>query len=121
MPRPLNDRNFGNAADTSIKIRYHNGTTIKTDGYIVKQLGTKRFRVTSNGTDTFDVTLAQNTSAAGTLTAGNCTIQIAVHGGGTENIMKLTSKLAYTTQGKTLSWQYAATTLAGQGRIERNT
>ena len=48
------------------------------------------------------------------------TIQIAVHGGATENVMKLTSKLAYTTQGKTLSWQYAVTTLAGQGRIERN-
>lgn len=120
MPRPLNDRNFGNAANTSIKVRYHNGTGL-VQGYIVKQLGTKRFRVTTNGTDTFDVSLAQTTAAATTLTAGNATIQIAVHGGSTENILKLTSKLAYTTQGKVLSWQYAATSQAGTGRIERNT
>lgn len=119
MPRPLNDRNFGNTAETSIKIRYHDGTSV-VQGYIVKQLGTRRFRVTTDGTLTYDVTLAQSTATAATLTDGNCTIQITPHGGSTENIMRLAAKLAYTTQGKTLSWQYAATTLAGQGRIERN-
>ncbi len=119
MPRPINDRNFGNAANLSIKVRYHNGTSVTT-GYIVKQLGTRRFRVTSNGTTTFDVTLAQTTGAATTLAAGLCSIVIVPHGGSSENVMRLNSKLAYTTQGKTLSWQYAATTQAGQGRIERN-
>jgi hypothetical protein len=120
MPRPLNDRNFGNAADTSIKIRYHNGSA-SVVGYIVKQLGTKRFRVTTNGTATFDVELAQNTSLAGTLTAGYATIRVTPHGGSTENIMKLTAKTAFTTQGSKVAWQYAASSLAGQGVIEKNT
>ena len=120
MPRPLHKRNFSNAANTSIKVTYHNGSTTVT-GYVVKQLGSKKFRVTTDGTTTFDVTLAQNSTLAGTLTAGYCTITCAPHGGGTKYIMNVTSKKCVTTDGSVYTWQYTATDAAGQARINRNT
>ena len=119
MAHPINKRNFGSTANTTILIRYHNGTSAVT-GYIVKQLGTDKFRVTTNGTAMFDVRLAQTTSAAGTLTAGFCTIRVTPHGGSAENVRRLLSRKAYTTQGSVVSWQYADTASAGQGAIEKN-
>ena len=63
MGRPLNKRHFGvagvgpTASGTEIKVNFHNGTAVK-EGYIVKQLGSKKFRVEEIGTSgTFDCTL----------------------------------------------------------------
>ena len=50
MGRPLNKRLFGvagtgpTASGTEIKVNFHNGTAVK-EGYIVKQLGSKKFRM----------------------------------------------------------------------------
>ena len=50
MGRPINKRYFGvegvgpTAGGTEIKVNFHNGTAVK-EGYIVKQLGSKKFRV----------------------------------------------------------------------------
>ena len=49
MGRPLNKRNFGasgtgpTAGGSEIKVNFHNGTAVK-EGFIVKQLSSKRFR-----------------------------------------------------------------------------
>jgi len=47
MGRPLNKRFFGapTAAGNEIKVQFHNGTE-SVNGYIVKQLGSKKFRCT---------------------------------------------------------------------------
>jgi hypothetical protein len=42
MGRPLNKRLFGANASNNIKVQFHNGTD-SVKGYIVKQLGTKKF------------------------------------------------------------------------------
>ena len=64
MGRPLNKRLFGvagtgpTASGTEIKVNFHNGSGVK-EGYIVKQLGSKKFRVEEIETaGTFDCTLA---------------------------------------------------------------
>tara|TARA_Y100000389_G_scaffold85242_1_gene81927 strand:+ start:62 stop:511 length:450 start_codon:yes stop_codon:yes gene_type:complete len=57
MGRPINKKFFGvpTAGGNEIKVDFHNGTAVK-EGYIVKQLGSKKFRVAAIGTpnDKFD-------------------------------------------------------------------
>lgn len=43
MGRPLNKKYFGANADNNIKVQFHNGTE-SVKGYIVKQLGNKKFK-----------------------------------------------------------------------------
>tara|TARA_B100000902_G_scaffold359529_1_gene375366 strand:- start:4102 stop:4551 length:450 start_codon:yes stop_codon:yes gene_type:complete len=51
MGRPINKRFFGvpTAGGNEIKVDFHNGSSV-TEGYIVKQLGAKKFRVAAIGT-----------------------------------------------------------------------
>lgn len=51
MGRPINKKFFGvpTAGGNEIKVDFHNGSAV-TEGYIVKQLGSKKFRVAAIGT-----------------------------------------------------------------------
>jgi len=51
MGRPINKKFFGvpTAGGNEIKVDFHNGSAV-TEGYIVKQLGGKKFRVAAIGT-----------------------------------------------------------------------
>jgi len=57
MGRPLNKKFFGEptAGGNEIKVEFHNGSSV-VEGHIVKQLGSKKFRVATIGAndDTFD-------------------------------------------------------------------
>ncbi len=83
MGKPINDdrnnRIFGNASGR-IECSFHNGSTA-VSGYIVKQLGTSKFRVSADGTTFYNCKLAGNTSLAQSLTAGYMTIQAYATGG----------------------------------------
>ena len=119
MPRPIHPRNFSNTSGSTIKINYHNGSSATT-GYIVKQLGTDKYKVTSNGSTFFIVELAQTTNAAVTLTAGYGTIVLTPFGGGpVQYVKKLTSKRALTTADNLLTWGYSAPS-ATQARLSTN-
>ena len=50
MGRPINKRFFGTptAGGNEIKVDFHDGSAV-TEGYIVKQLGSKKFRVKEIG------------------------------------------------------------------------
>lgn len=111
-------KSFGAGAG-KVKIRYHNGTSPVT-GYIVKQIGVRRYRVTTDGTTTYDVVLAENTTLAQTLTAGFATIQVTPFGGGTENVHLLQGYKCYTTQGNQISWMLTGAAKTGEGNIEVN-
>ena len=81
MGRPLNKRLFGvagtgpTASGTEIKVNFHNGSAVK-EGYIVKQLGSKKFRVEEIGTGgTFDCTLATS-KLPSALTSGEMSISV---------------------------------------------
>jgi len=52
MGRPLNKKFFGEptAGGNEIKVEFHNGSAV-VEGHIVKQLGSKKFRVATIGAD----------------------------------------------------------------------
>ena len=95
MGRPLNKKFFGgegtgpSASGNEIKVNFHNGTAVK-EGYIVKQLGSKRFRCEEIGTaGTFDCTLTTGKLPAN-LASGEMSISVQ----GSDSETYLVSKIA---------------------------
>ena len=95
MGRPLNKRFFGvegtgpTASGNEIKVNFHNGSAVK-EGYIVKQLGSKKFRVEEIGTGgTFDCTLTTGKLPAN-LASGEMSISVQ----GSDSETYLVSKIA---------------------------
>lgn len=70
MGRPLNKRYFGSGAGNQIKVRAKIGANAEGDGVIVKQRGSKKFKVTvgANTGDCFLVDKADSTLAANEMT-----------------------------------------------------
>ena len=97
MGRPLNKRLFGvagtgpTASGTEIKVNFHNGSAVK-EGYIVKQLGSKKFRVEEIGTaGTFDCTLATGKLPAA-LASGEMSISVQGADSDTYGVSKIAGK-----------------------------
>ena len=97
MGRPLNKRMFGvagtgpTAGSTEIKVNFHNGTAVK-EGYIVKQLGSKKFRVEEIGTaGLFDCTLKTGVLPAA-LAAGQMSISVQGADSETYGVAKITGR-----------------------------
>ena len=97
MGRPLNKRLFGvagtgpTASSTEIKVNFHNGSAVK-EGYIVKQLGSKKFRVEEIETPgTFDCTLATGKLPAA-LSAGEMSISVQGADSETYGVAKITGR-----------------------------
>ena len=97
MGRPLNKRLFGvagvgpTAGSTEIKVNFHNGSAVK-EGYIVKQLGSKKFRVEEIGTGgTFDCTLKTGVLPAA-LTSGQMSISVQGSDSETYGVSKITGR-----------------------------
>ena len=97
MGRPLNKRLFGvegtgpTAGSTEIKVNFHNGSAVK-EGYIVKQLGSKKFRVEEIGTGgTFDCTLKTGVLPAA-LTSGQMSISVQGSDNETYGVSKITGR-----------------------------
>ena len=80
MGRPLNKRYFGEptAGGNEIKVRFRATGQAEANGWIVKQLGSKKFRCT-DGTNTEDCTLADKSQ--GTLAVADMTITVKDDGG----------------------------------------
>ena len=81
MGRPLNKKLFGvagtgpTASGNEIKVNFHNGSAVK-EGYIVKQLSSKKFRCEEIGTaGTFDCTLKTGVLPAA-LSSGEMSISV---------------------------------------------
>lgn len=80
MGRPINKRFLGapTAAGDEIKVQFHDGSN-SLPGYIVKQLGSKRFRCSNaGGTSVTDCILVDK--ASGALAAGEMTITVDDNG-----------------------------------------
>jgi len=95
MGRPLNKKLFGvagtgpTASGNEIKVNFHNGSAVK-EGYIVKQLSSKKFRCEEIGTaGTFDCTLKTGVLPAN-LSAGEMSISVQ----GADSETYLVSKIA---------------------------
>ena len=107
MGRPLNKRYFGTptAGGNEIKVQFYNGTT-SAAGWIVKQLGSKKFRCT-DGTNTKDCTLVNAASAA--LTAGQMTITVDDNGT-PKQVTKISGRVAQLEgTGPKVKWDFTGT------------
>jgi len=133
MGRPLNKKYFGvegtgpTAGSTEIKVNFHNGSAVK-EGYIVKQLGSKRFRVEEIGTaGTFDCTLKTGVLPAA-LSAGEMSISVQGSDSETYGVSKIAGRKVTLAKpsstgsnaldGKSEKWALTGSAASGTVRME---
>jgi hypothetical protein len=116
MGRPLNKRYFGTPTDggNEIKVQFHNGTG-SVNGWIVKQLGSKKFRCT-DGTATEDCFLVDK--AAGALTAGDMTITVSDDAGNPKQVTKIAGRKVTLDTGESIAWNFSDSTSDGAVEME---
>ena len=114
MGRPLNKKFFGapTAGGSEIKVQFHNGTK-SVNGYIVKQLGSKKFRCT-DGVATTDCLLVDK--AAGAIAAGEMSIVVKDDAGAVKQVTKISGKKVTLDTGATIAWNFAPA--ADDGAVE---
>tara|TARA_R110002167_G_scaffold99146_3_gene260249 strand:- start:655 stop:1299 length:645 start_codon:yes stop_codon:yes gene_type:complete len=108
MGRPLNKKFFGapTAGGSEIKVQFHNGTK-SVNGYIVKQLGSKKFRCT-DGVATTDCFLVDK--AAGAIAAGEMSIVVKDDAGAVKQVTKISAKKVTLDTGATIAWNFSDAT-----------
>jgi hypothetical protein len=108
MGRPLNKRFFGapTAGGNEIKVQFHNGTA-SVNGYIVKQIGSKRFRCT-DGVTTQDCVLTD--VGATDLTAGQMSIVVKDAEEAIKQVTKISGRKVTVDTGEKIAWAYGAAT-----------
>ena len=133
MGRPLNKRLFGKAgvgptaAGNEIKVNFHNGTAVK-EGYIVKQVGSKKFVCEEIETaGLFTCTLATGKLPAA-LTAGEMAISFKMDDGETYGVSKISGRKATLAKpsatganlydGKSVAWSFSTSLYDGAAQVE---
>ena len=105
MGRPINKRFFGEptANGNEIKVRFRATGEAEANGWIVKQLGSKKFRC-YDGTNTMDCTLADK--AQGTLAVGEMTITVKDDGGTARQVVKIAGRMVTLDSGDKIAWTF---------------
>ena len=91
MGRPLKKKNFGSNANNNIKVQFHNGTT-STQGYIVKQYSSRKFKCADSTGTTAVCLLVDKLSA--TLQPGQMSITLKADNGQVEQAVRIHQNLA---------------------------
>jgi hypothetical protein len=118
MGRPINKKYFGppTAAGNEIKVRFYDGSTAK-PGWIIKQLGTKKFRVT-DGVTIKDCKLVTE-DAAQINAEGEMSITVKNDAGNAVQVAKITAHLIVDENGQTIPWGFADfNAVSGQVEME---
>jgi hypothetical protein len=107
MGRPLNKRFFGEptANGNEIKVRFRATGQAEANGWIVKQLGSKKFRC-YDGTNTMDCTIVDK--AQGTLAVGDMTITVKDDGGTARQVTKIAGRKVTLDSGASIAWSFDA-------------
>lgn len=130
MGRPINKKFFGapTAGGEEIKVDFHNGTAV-TEGYIVKQLGAKKFRVAAIGTPgtTYDRFLTTG-KLASALTGTEMAVTVKGDDAETYQVSKLAGRKATIVApdgtgsnaltGKSIKWNFATSATDGGVQAE---
>tara|TARA_B100000925_G_scaffold263117_1_gene220814 strand:- start:274 stop:735 length:462 start_codon:yes stop_codon:yes gene_type:complete len=133
MGRPINKRYFGvagtgpTASGNEIKVNFHNGSGVK-EGYIVKQLGSKKFRVEEIETaGTFDCTLKTGVLPAA-LSSGEMSISVQGVDSETYGVSKIAGRKVTVAQpsatgsnaldGTSIKWALTGAAATGLVRME---
>jgi hypothetical protein len=120
MGRPLNKKYFGapTAGGNEIKVQFHNGTA-SVNGYIVKQLGSKKFRCT-DGTVERDCFLVDKSAADGNtpaaVTAGEMTITVKDDAEALKQVIKIAGRKVTIDTGESIAWNFS--NAADDGAVE---
>ena len=120
MGRPLNKRFFGTPteAGNEIKVQFHNGTG-SVNGWIVKQLGSKKFRC-SDGTVERDCFLVDKSAADGNtpaaVTAGEMTITVKDDAEALKQVIKIAGRKVTIDTGESIAWNFS--NAADDGAVE---
>ena len=120
MGRPLNKRFFGTptADGNEIKVKFFNTAPLvdaPVDGWIVKQLGSKKFRCT-DGTDIKDCFLVDKLAAD--LLAGEMSMVVKDDAGTVKQVVKITARKVTVDTGESLPWNFSAATDDGAVEME---
>ena len=108
MGRPLNKRYFGTPTDggDEIKVQFYDSTAgASKNGWIIKQLGSKKFRCT-DGTNTDDCFLVDK--ASGALAAGEMTITVDDNGTARQ-VTKIAARKVTLDTGSVIPWDFTGT------------
>ena len=117
MGRPLNKRFFGppTAGGDEIKVQFWDGSA-SVNGWIVKQLGSKKFRVT-DGTTTADCFLVDKVT--GDIdTDGEMTITVKDDAGNAKQVTKIAGRKVTLDTGESIAWNFSDATDDGAVEIE---
>ena len=116
MGRPLNKRYFGapTSGGNEIKVQFHNGTA-SVNGYIVKQLGSKKFRCT-DGVIEKDCFLVDKAAAA--IAAGEMSIVVKDDAGAVKQVTKISGRKVTLDTGTTIAWNFSDATDDGAVEME---
>ena len=122
MGRPLNKKFFGTPteAGNEIKVQFHNGTG-SVNGWIVKQLGSKKFRC-SDGTVERDCFLVDKSAADGNtpaaVTAGEMTITVKDDAEALKQVIKIAGRKVTIDTGESIAWNMTAEGADGAVEVE---
>ena len=117
MGRPINKRFFGEptVGGNEIKVRFRATGQAEANGWIVKQLGSKKFRCT-DGTNTEDCTLADK--AQGTLDVADMTITVKDDGGTARQVTKIAGRKVTLDTGESIAWNFSDSNADGAVEME---
>ena len=109
MGRPINKRFFGEptADGNEIKVRFRATGETEANGWITKQLGSKKFRC-YDGTNTMDCYLVDK--AQGTLAVGDMTITVKDDGGTARQVTKISGRMVTLDSGYKIAWNFTDAT-----------
>lgn len=117
MGRPINKRFFGTptAGGEEIKVRFRASGQAEANGWIVKQLGSKKFRCT-DGTNTEDCTIVDKSSGA--LDEGDMTITVKDDAGTVKQVVKIAGRKVTLDSGESIAWNMSDSTTDGAVEME---
>ena len=105
MGRPVNKKYFGSGSGNQIKVRFKTGGT-EYNGYIVKQTGSKRFKV-SDGSG-HDLTGYLVNKSNGGLANGDIVVNVLNDAGSFVQVTKLFNRVAITEDNTKIAWNFTA-------------
>jgi hypothetical protein len=97
--------NTGAGASTGVRVDFHDGTALRTDGIILKQRGAKTFVVARVGTPSVRTTAVLQAAAPSAV--GQLRVQGYIGGNGADNlksIAKITKRVATDFDGVRYTW-----------------
>jgi hypothetical protein len=119
MGRPLKKKFFGADTNNNIKVQFHNGTESK-QGYIVKQVGARRFQCKDAACNLAVCKLVYK--AAGSLLSGEMSITVKQDDGTVDQVIKISARVltTFTAGGATVRkpWNFSTSTSDGFVQVE---